>query len=76
VTGPRFRLSPTTLSNNTAINGTLKVPNITLGSSGKINSYDDYHYIQISQPTDTITIQEWGTISFNIGQTKAQKSIY
>jgi len=54
--------------------GALTVPNITLGSNGKINSYDDYHYIEISQPTDTLTIQEFGTISFNIGQTKTQKA--
>ncbi len=52
--------------------GAWTVPNITLGSGGKINSYDDYHYIQISQPTDTLTIQEFGTISFNIGITKTQ----
>ncbi len=39
------------------MSGLLTVPNITLGSNGKINSYDDYHYIQISQPTDTLTIQ-------------------
>ena len=31
----------------------------------KINSSDDYHYIQISQPTDTLTLQEYGTITFN-----------
>ena len=37
------------------INGTVTCPNITLGSNGKINSSDDYHYIQISQPTDTQT---------------------
>jgi hypothetical protein len=64
----------TTLNNNTSINGSLSVSNITLRSNGKINSYDDYHYIQLSQPTDTLTIQEYGTISFNIGQTKTQKS--
>jgi hypothetical protein len=52
--------------------GALTVPNITLGSGGKINSYDDYHYIQISQPTDTLTIQEFGKIVFSIGQTKTE----
>jgi hypothetical protein len=46
------------------LTGALTVPNITLGSGGKINSYDDYHYIQISQPTDTLTIQEYGKIVF------------
>jgi hypothetical protein len=56
------------------LSGALTVPNNTLGSGGKINSYDDYHYIQINQPTDTLTIQEYGTISFNIGQTKTQKA--
>ena len=55
-----------------SINGNLNVPNITLGSGGKINSYDDYHYIHINQPTDTLTIQEYGTISFNIGPSKSQ----
>ena len=54
--------------------GTLTVPNITLGVGGKINSVDDYHYIHINQPTDTLTIQEYGTISFNIGPTKTQKA--
>ena len=57
------------------INGSLSVPNITLGSGGKINSYDDYHYIQINQPTNTLTIQEYGTISFNIGITKTQMAL-
>ncbi len=57
------------------INRITRCPNITLGSNGKINSYDDYHYIQISQPTDTLTIQELGTISFNIGSTKTQKAL-
>ena len=47
-------------------------PNITLGSGGRINSYDDYHYIQISQPTDTLTIQEYGKIIFSIGTTKTE----
>jgi hypothetical protein len=60
------------LNGTTPMTGTLNVPNITLGSGGKINSYDDYHYIQISQPTDTLTIQEYGTISFNIGISKTQ----
>ena len=54
------------------MSGLLTVPNITLGSNGKINSYDDYHYIQISQPTDTLTIQEFGKIIFSIGQTKTE----
>ena len=56
------------------MSGNLTVNNITLASNGKINSSDDYHYIQISQPTDTLTIQEYGTISFNIGPTKTQKA--
>ena len=59
---------------DTNINGTLNVNNITLGSNGEINSSDDYHYIQISQPTDTLTIQEYGTISFNIGPKKTQRA--
>jgi hypothetical protein len=50
------------------------VPNITLGTAGKINSVDDYHYIQIDQSTDTLTIQEYGTISFNIGPSKTQRA--
>ncbi len=50
------------------------VNNITLASNGKMNSSDDYHCIQISQPTDTLTIQEYRTISFNIGSTKTQKA--
>ena len=58
----------------TNISGVLTVPNITLGNGGKINTVDDYHYIQISQSTDTLTIQEYGTISFNIGLSKAQKA--
>jgi len=56
------------------LSGSLTVPNITLGVGGKINSVDDYHYIHINQPTDTLTIQEYGTISFNIGPTKTQKA--
>ena len=60
------------LASNINLNGILSVPNITLGSNGKINSYDDYHYIQISQPTDTLTIQEYGKIIFSIGITKAE----
>ena len=57
----------------TNISGVLTVPNITLGgTSGKINVVDDYHYIQFNQSTDTTTIQEYGTISFNIGAAKAQ----
>jgi hypothetical protein len=62
------------LKSGSTMTGALTVPNITLGSGGKINSADDYHYIQISQPTDTLTIQEYGTISFNIGETKTQKA--
>jgi hypothetical protein len=62
------------LKSGSTMTGALTVPNITLGSNGKINSYDDYHYIQISQPTNTLTIQEYGTISFNIGTTKSQKA--
>jgi hypothetical protein len=62
------------LKSGSTMTGALTVPNITLGSGGKINSADDYHYIQISQPTDTLTIQEYGTISFNIGPTKTQKA--
>jgi len=54
------------------LTGALTVPNITLGSGGKINSYDDYHFIQISQPTDTLTIQEYGKIIFSIGITKTE----
>ena len=54
------------------LTGNLTTTNITLGSNGKINSYDDYHYIQISQPTDTLTIQEYGKIIFSIGITKAE----
>ena len=45
-----------------------------MGINGKINSSDDYHYIQISQPTDTLTLQEYGTITFNIGPTKTQRA--
>ena len=58
----------------TNISGVLTVPNITIGNGGKINTVDDYHYIQISQSTDTLTIQEYGTISFNTGQTKTQRA--
>ena len=47
--------------------------NITLGSGGKINSYDDYHYIQIDQPTDTLTIQEYGKIVFQTGVSKEER---
>ncbi len=50
------------------------VPIITLGSAGKIDSVDDYHYIQIDQPNDTLTIQEYGTISWNNGHSKTQKA--
>jgi hypothetical protein len=59
---------------NTTINGNLNCNNITLGSAGKINSGDDNHYIQIDATTDTLTIQEYGTISFNIGSSKTQKA--
>ena len=61
-------------SGNKSISGILTVSNITLESNGKINSSDDYHYIQISQPTDTLTLQEYGTITFNIGPTKTQRA--
>ena len=64
----------TTIRGTTNIGGLLSCPNITLGSNGKINSSDDYHYIQISQPTDTLTLQEYGTITFNIGPTKTQRA--
>ena len=50
------------------------IPNITLSSTGKINCVDDYHYIQLDQTTDTLTLQEYGTISFNIGPSKTQKA--
>jgi hypothetical protein len=40
--------------------GKLTVNHITLGSNGKINSADDYHYIQISQPTDTLIFKNMG----------------
>ncbi len=33
-------------------------------------------YIQISEPTGTLTTQDYGTISFNIGPTKTQKAIF
>ena len=66
----------TTIRGTTNIGGLLSCPNITLGSNGKINSSDDYHYIQISQPTDTLTLQEYGTITFNIGPTKTQRAFY
>jgi hypothetical protein len=38
---------------NTTINGNLNCNNITLSSTGKINSGDDNHYIQIDATTDT-----------------------
>ena len=63
------------LYGNTACSGNLSVPNITLGSAGKINSYDDNHYIQIDQPNNTLTLQEYGTISLNIGPSKTQRAI-
>jgi hypothetical protein len=59
---------------NVKCTGNLSCKYITLGSNGKINSYDDYHYIQISQPTNTLAIQDYGTILFNLGTTKTQKS--
>ena len=55
--------------------GNLTVSNITLSSNGKINCVDDYHYIQLDQTTDTLTLQEYGKISFNIGVTKTQKAL-
>ncbi len=55
--------------------GNLTVNNITLSSKGKINCVDDYHYIQLDQTTDTLTLQEYGKISFNIGITKTQKAL-
>ncbi len=54
--------------------GLLTVPNITLGSNGKIISCDDYHCIQRSQPTDTLTIQEFGKIVFSISSSKTEKA--
>ena len=55
--------------------GALTTPNITLGgTSGKINVVDDYHYIDFNQSTDTTTIQEYGTIKFNIGVSKTTKA--
>jgi hypothetical protein len=56
------------------VHGLLTLPNIILGSNGKIDGADDYHDIQISQPTDTLTIQEYGTISLNYGPTKTQRA--
>ena len=65
----QYSISSLNVLGNSNLNN-VSCNNITLGSNGKINSSDDYHYIQISQPTDTLTIQEYGTISFNIGPTK------
>ena len=59
---------------NVKISNDLNVNNITLSTTGKINSYDDYHYIQISQPDGIVKIQEYGTISFSIGATPVQKA--
>ena len=36
---------------------------------------DDYHYVQLDQTTDTLTLQEYGKIAFNIGPTKTQKML-
>jgi hypothetical protein len=58
---------------NKTISGNLTVNNITLSSTGKINCVDDYHYIQLNQTNDTLTLQEYGTISFNIGPSKVQR---
>jgi len=62
-------------SGDKTISGNLTVNNITLASNGKINCVDDYHYIQLDQTTDTLTLQEYGKISFNIGITKTQKAL-
>jgi len=62
-------------SGDKTISGNLTVNNITLASNGKINCVDDYHYIQLDQTTDTLTLQEYGKISFNIGVTKTQKAL-
>jgi hypothetical protein len=58
---------------NKTMSGNLIVNNITLSSTGKINCVDDNHYIQLDQTHDMLTLQEYGTISFNIGPSKAQK---
>ena len=58
---------------NKTISGNLTVNNITLSSTGKINCVDDNHYIQLNQTNDTLTLQEYGTISFNIGVAKVQR---
>ncbi len=44
-------------SGDKTISGKLIVNNITLASNGKINCVDDYHYIQVDQTTDTLTLQ-------------------
>jgi len=63
------------LKSGGSMSGALTTPNITLGgTSGKINVVDDYHYIDFNQSTDTTTIQEYGTIKFNIGPTKTTKA--
>ena len=63
------------LKSGGTMTGALTTPNITLGGeTGRINVVDDYHYIEFSQPTDTTTIQEYGTIKFNIGQSKTTKA--
>ena len=55
--------------------GALTTGNITiLGTTGRLNVIDDYHYIEFSQSSDTTTIQEFGTIKFNIGFSKATKA--
>ena len=61
------------LDGTNLMTGTLTVPNITLGQYGKIICLDDYHYIQFgSYPTDTLTLQEYGKIVFQIGQAKSE----
>ena len=58
------------------LTGSLTTGNITIsGTTGRLNIVDDYHYIEFSQSSDITTIQEYGTIKFNIGQTKNNKSI-
>jgi hypothetical protein len=57
------------------LSGKLTVSNITLSSNGKINCVDDNHYIQLDQTADTLTLQEYGKISFIIGVTKTQTAL-
>ena len=57
------------------LTGPLTTGNITIsGTTGRLNVVDDYHYIEFSQSSDITTIQEYGTIKFNIGQTKTTKA--